>query len=588
MTYNGGMAHYCHPCAKEPFVIPYGKTRASCWPDTGNKLSALVWLVLPLTLGLAITRQSLWTDEGFTVWFASHSSFHAFLTSLIGARGAPGDPQFLFYLLYMWEWIKLFGSSELSLRAANIPFAVILIYTVSWASRNLFWRRNLWALFCLSPFFWFYLNEARPYVALVAFSTVASIMLVAYLVDPERHRKFAPCLCFIALFLAWGTHILAMFLFPALIILVLLSLASDSSLKSAFLRDWFRPALYCAPPFLLLGTFYAWVSSYGVNKIEANPSLRNLAFAIYEFAGFAGLGPPRNDIRQDPHISVFVPYWPLLSLGVISLVAVAFFVWRTHPPRIVRNILISTASGLTLALAASMFEHFQVLGRHLAAFFPLILMVAMIGSKDPLPWSSAHRKAALALTGLGMVWLISDLRLVMLNKYEKDSYREACAIALSRARQDGAVILWAADPVTAEYYGLTVAPSGGSLPGTEPSQQFASSSVGGAIAASGWSVEQTNAYFANVSVPTILVLSKAETFDSIGAWSIRIREQGPAQIAHLNAVNIFEWLPGTVADCAACSAHPPHDLLTERTSQNALPQRRPPVLGVLPPVKVAR
>jgi hypothetical protein len=339
---------------------------------------------------------------------------------------------------------------------------------------------------------------------------------------------------------------------------------------------------------LLLGTFYVWVSSYGVNKIEANPGVRNLAFAIYEFAGFAGLGPPRNDIRQDPHISLFVPYWPLLLLGVISLVAVIFFVARTRPPKIVRDILVSTASGLAIAFAVSMFEHFQVLGRHLAAFFPLILMMAMIGPKNPLPWPAVHRKAALALAGLGLVWLISDLRLVLLSKYEKDSYREACAIALARARQDGAVILWAADPVTAGYYGLDVTPRSGSIRGTEAGRPLSSPSVGEAIAASGWSVEQTNTYFANSSVPTILVLSKAETFDSLGAWSARIREQGPARIAHLNAVNIFEWQPGTDANCAACSAHSPDGLLAEGTSRNGFRQQRPLILGASPPVEAER
>jgi hypothetical protein len=50
----------------------------------------------------------------------------------------------------MWGWIRLFGASELSLRAANIPFAVILAYTMNWASRRLFWNQHLWLLFSLS------------------------------------------------------------------------------------------------------------------------------------------------------------------------------------------------------------------------------------------------------------------------------------------------------------------------------------------------------------------------------------------------------------------------------------------------------
>jgi hypothetical protein len=544
--------------------------------------------VFPLTLGLAITRQSLWIDEGFTVLFASPGTFHAFFATLIGSRGAPGDPQFIFYLLYMWEWIKLFGASELSLRAANVPFAVILFSTVRWAARNLFWHRNLWALFCVSPFFWFYLNEARPYLALLTFSTVACVMVVAYLLDSDRYHKAAPWLCFIALLLAWGTHILAMFLFPALGILVVLSIAGDSRVKSAFLRHWSRPALYCSPAFLALGAFYAWVSSYGVNKIDANPGVRNLAFAIYEFAGFGGLGPPRNDIRQDPHITVFIPYLPWILLGVMALLAVAFFVAKTRPPKIVLNLMISLVFGLAIALGVSMYEHFHVLGRHLAALFPFVLMMVMIGPKNPLPWSGVYRKAALSLMGLGLVWGISDLRLVLLSKYAKDSYREACSIAVSRAHQDGAVILWAADPVTAKYYGLSVAPEGGSASGKETNRQVAFPDRDLAIGASTWSKEQTDAYFAKASGPTILVLSKADPFDSLGVWSSRIREQAPAQIAHLNAVDIFEWQAGTDAGCSRCTVHFPGDLLVERISKRDVSRQSLLAFGAPPDLETAR
>ena len=557
----------------ESFVLPTTQPRFGF--QAASFVPLLTWLIFPVTLGLAITRQSLWTDEGFTVWFASHSSLHSFLRALIGSRGAPGDPQFILYLLHMWGWVKVFGPSELSLRAANIPFAVIFIYSVSWASRRLFWSRNLWVLFCLSPFFWFYLNEARPYVALLSFSSAACVALVAFLVEPERYGKTAPWFCLLALFLAWGTHILAVFLFPTLLILVITMARNDSRLRSDFFRYWARPAVWCAPAFLALGGFYLWVSSYGVNKMEGTPSLRNLAFALYEFAGFAGLGPPRNDIRQSPGLSVFLPYSPWLLFGAIPVAAVVVFVSQTRHSRIVRNILISVSSGLLIALGVSVFEHFQVLGRHLAVFFPLILMTAMIAPKHVRPSPGAHGNVAISLIALGLVWGISDLRLVLLTKYAKDSYRDACSIAVSRARQDGAVILWAADPVTAEYYGLTVTPRNGSILGTEPSRQVPLSAVGQAIAASSWSVEQTNVYFANSSVPTILVLGRADPFDSLGAWSARIREQGPAPIAHLNALSIFEWNPGTDANCSACSRPPSDELLVERSFESGFPHRLP-------------
>jgi hypothetical protein len=512
------MAHYSLPCSADAFVFPLKKTRAAPEPIAAQLVSLLTWLIFPITICLAITRQSLWIDEGFTLWFASHGSFQSFFKALVGTPGAPGDPQFIFYLLHMWGWIKLFGASELSLRAANIPFAVIFIYTMNWASRRLFWHPSLWALFCLSPFFWFYLNEARPYLALMAFSSVASVSLLAYLNDPWRYRKSAPWLCLIALFLAWGTHILAMFLFPALLVLIATTIARDSELKSGFRRHWSRAAICCSPAFIALGSFYAWVSAFGVNKNDGNPGLGNLVFALYEFTGFAGLGPPRNEIRQNLNLDVFLPYWPLLLLGSIALAAVIVLMFLADPPKIARNLLFSITIGLAAALTLSKMQHFQVLGRHLAVFFPLLLMVFMLAPKNPPFIPKTSRKIAIAVIALGLVWGISDLRLVFLSQYEKDSYKEASSIAIAQSRQEGAVILWAADPVIAKYYGLIVS-------------QDKSSASGAAVDASSWSADQTNAYFAGLSRPMILVLSKPDLFDKNGAWRAVIRGTEPPRIA---------------------------------------------------------
>jgi len=522
-------------------------------------LSGLVWLILPLTLSLAINRQSLWIDEGFTVSFASQQSLHSFFASLIGSRGAPGDPQFIFYLLYMWEWIKLFGASELSLRSANIPFALIFILATSWASRRFFWNRNLWVLFCLSPFFWFYLNEARPYVALIAFSGVATVALLAYLLRPERYHATAPWFCLIALFIACGMHILAIFLVPSLLVLVVMTAFRDPKWRQDFLRHWFRPVLCCLPAFLSLGAFYVLVSANGVNMIESNPGIANLAFAFYEFTGFGGLGPPRNDIRQNPNPSVFLTYWPLLLLGAVALIGAVVSVFRTAPSKLARNVILAVAAGLSGALFLSQWEHFQILGRHLAALFPLTLIIIML----PPPKCASRvwlRIEGIAVIALALVWGISDFRLVFLHAYEKDSYREACSIALARARHDGAVILWAADPVTAQYYGLSVIHAEFGKPEV---------SSGEAFLASGWSAEQARAYIGGACVPTILALSKADPFDNKRVWAGLLEQQRPAQIARLNAFSVFEWQTSADSNRPACpNQRHPKDLVAESSSPN--------------------
>src|SRR5262245_34863784 len=99
MTYNGAMA-------TRPFFSTFAvRTRtipARPALNAGQFVRVLAWLSLPVTLCLAITRQSLWIDEGFTFWFASRGGFQSFLKTVIGARSAPGDPQFILYLLHVW------------------------------------------------------------------------------------------------------------------------------------------------------------------------------------------------------------------------------------------------------------------------------------------------------------------------------------------------------------------------------------------------------------------------------------------------------------------------------------------------------
>lgn len=522
-----------------------------------NRLTQILsWLGFSATLGLAITHQSLWMDEGYTVWFASQKSIGSFFSAMIGSPGATGDPQMLFYLLYMWGWVKVFGESELALRAANVPFALVFMGTISWASRRFLGRPNLWVLFCLSPFFWFYLNEARPYIVLMAFSAVAIVALLAYLRDPAEYRTSGPWLCLIALLLAWGTHILGAFLFPSIAVLAVAATAGAASERHRFLRDWSRPFLFCMPAFLALGTFFVWASAHGVNRVHGEPGLSNLAFISYEFLGFGGLGPPRFELRQNPHLYLFAPYWPLLLLGAAALSAVGICLFRTRPSNLALSLATSQLVGMAIALGLSRIASFQVIGRHMAVFFPLLLTTLMLWPKPSL-WSTRERYAAIAaLVALGIVWGISDARLVYMSKYKKDSYREASSLAAARARQDGGKIMWVADTHAARYYGIQVM-IGVRSPQIEPGDTLDWHVSNQAIDGKNWEPAEAATYLDGSTEPTILVFSRGDIFDIKRAWSTLIQEQKPTEIAQLPAFSIYEWQPKTApaAGMGSLAAH---------------------------------
>jgi hypothetical protein len=514
----------------------------------------LLWLAVPLTAFLAVTRQSIWMDEGYTVWFAAHQKFSSFFPALIGAPGSTGDPQMLFYLTYMWGWTKIFGYSELALRAANIPFFIILLVAVSWATRKLAGAANLWIVVCLSPFVWFYLNDARPYVALMAFAAGAIVSLMAYLLDPAKYRKTAPWICLISLLFAWGTHILAAFLVPALVVLVVAAAMETPELKTVLLRDWLQPVAFIAPFFLALGGFYAWASSHGVNKEIGDPGTLNLGFIFYEFLGFAGLGTPRLELRENPIVQTLAPYAALLILGALPLIALCFFLVRNRPPRLVLPLLASLVAGIAIALGVSKFEHFQVLGRHVAVFAPLLLITILYWVGQQV--SQTGRTAAIAaLSGIVLMWAISDLRLVSMPKYEKDDVREAARIAAT-ASNNGARVLWVADTYAAEYYGVTA------LRSDRPTKSVMENELGRpvsveAIDGQNWNSDVAGKFIDSSASPVVLVVSRPDLFDKQGVWRTLVEQRHASEIASLPAFSIYEFQPAKSAAVATLGKNQP-------------------------------
>lgn len=497
-------------------------------------------VLFPALLSLAITRQSLWMDEGFTVWFASPKSIGSFFSTLLGSRGAPGDPQMVFYLLYMWCWVKVWGASEVALRAANIPFAILLLGAAGWASRTLFRRPNAWLILCLSPFVWFYMNEARPYIAVMAFATIAIVAELAYLLHPASYRVFAPWCCLTALFLCAASHILGVFLIPSLITLVVISTWNQPAFRKAFLRDWSPALLSFLPAFLALGAFFLWTSRFGVNMKRADPGIANLAFVFYEFCGFAGLGPPRNELRENPHVYALVSYWPWLLIGVMAAVTVAYVLLRATPDRRSGALAISLLAGLSIAFMVAKIAHFQLLGRHVAVFFPLVFILLLSWSPSLAPSKTRRYLGALALTALGIAWGISDLRLVLLPQYQKESYRAASSISLERATQDGGKILWAADSHTASYYGVRVVKLAPESVASEYNNVTWTVQAQ-AIDVANWTTEEAADYVNRRGAPLVLVLSRVDLYDEHKAWRSLVEEQGPNVVSDMTEFRIYEW-----------------------------------------------
>jgi hypothetical protein len=442
------------------------------------------------------------------------------------------------YMLYIWEWAQAFGTSEYALRASNIPFAFMFTTALGWTSYRVFRRPFLWVVFALSPFVVFYMSEARPYVALMACATASTGAMLAYFADPSRYAKGAPWICLVALVIACGLHMLAGFLVPSLMIYAALAIRDAKLDPKVVLRDWTNPLLVCLPLLLAIGVYDAWTVMAGAGGKRGHPGAGNMAFVVWEFMGFAGLGPPRNELRADRSLHALIPYWPWLTVGILAAAAglgtITMRLGLDRPQRASWRLLLAIISGIALLLVMAGVVRFEFWGRHLAVFFPgLVFVVICLASTIPVrPWVRTMEHAALAL--LVIAWGISDARIVDDPRYYKDDYRFAARTALDEVGRTGGTMVWAADANGARYYGIDVGPPGYSV--LWPVR-------GKGVYAANWTDGQIGEYITSHERqgPVILVLSKPDLFDQKGAWAAEVQRMHARKIASANSFDLYAF-----------------------------------------------
>jgi mannosyltransferase len=156
------------------------------WGHRSTLVVAIFLLLITLlALGLRLYRldgQSLWYDEGFSVYLARMN-----LGEITERTAADIQPPLYYYLLH--GWIGLFGDTEWALRSLSLLFGVFtvpLLYAAAW---QLFRSRlaGLLAalLVAISPLHVWYGQEARMYT-LLTFLCLLSSYLLLLVVDAKK------------------------------------------------------------------------------------------------------------------------------------------------------------------------------------------------------------------------------------------------------------------------------------------------------------------------------------------------------------------------------------------------------------------
>ncbi|TKJ31040.1 MAG: hypothetical protein CEE40_03030 [Chloroflexi bacterium B3_Chlor] len=148
--------------------------------------AALLTLLVFLAFSLFTFRleyQSLWYDEGFSVYLAEMS-----LGEITARTARDIHPPFYYYILHFW--LILFGNSEFALRFLSVIFGVLSVPLIHAVGRRLLGSVSgllAAALVTISPLFLWYSQEARMYT-LVTFLCLLSTYLLLRVMDGRGKR----------------------------------------------------------------------------------------------------------------------------------------------------------------------------------------------------------------------------------------------------------------------------------------------------------------------------------------------------------------------------------------------------------------
>jgi len=410
-------------------------------------------------LSATISPESLWTDEAFSAFLASHRTLASCWSAL--RQGDSSDLQMVLYYLYLHLWSQWFGQSEIAFRSANIPFILLFSAVAVWGSQRLFHSTWVWIMAALSPLAVVFASDTRPYFDIIAFSFTCLTCLLVWLKSPTpAERKILPWLVLLSLLLGALFHMLTLLLgLPLLVLLAVFWHADRIALRW---RDWLWPLLAGTPVFLIVSAYFAWTLGRGASYDYAHPDLLSMASVLFRFAGLSGFVPNRH---YDNPIRPYLAEIALSGILFLASLAALFPVWSRSVT--FRALFLALAAGIGQILVLSFALHQQIEFRHLSSLLPLLLLLIMSGLTDS---GTPTRVAAASV--LGVVWLISDIRLLTAPEYRREDFRAAVAKALElQASDPNAVIAVAADPLAAAYYGLSEDGPAPCFPLTDSCQQ---------------------------------------------------------------------------------------------------------------------
>jgi hypothetical protein len=361
-------------------------------------------------------------------------------------------------MFFAWISGRMLGTQEWQMRAVNLLWGVLALAGMFRIGRRL---QLPWLplLLAIQPYFWFYMNEARPYALQIAGGSWLLAALVEFYTCKASGESWAWLLAAATFFLFLSTLLAPL---PVAAVIVVCGAA-------AVLGRW-KPGGKAV--FILLGgaaaniptaIYYCSTLFRGAKGAQLwHVDLKFFGFVLYELTGMTGLGLPTEEIRalaKSPHfLNVLASHWPqfaLPALGFVLVLSVMILGLRRRPAGVPPGM--STGLAMVLGMTALVFVGGSMAlqkafwARHFAPVFPFyvtLLGIAIAGAKDSR--KLAVRWIPFLLCGL---LALSALNLRLAPAWRKEDYRSAAQFA-RRALAEHQSVWWVASGYCATYYQL--------------------------------------------------------------------------------------------------------------------------------------
>ncbi len=430
-----------------------------------------LWLLAALCLlPLMVDSDSLSLDEGDTAMYALQPDFHDFCHRLWIDQQA--DCQMPLAMLSAWLSGEVLGTKaewevraanpagEWQLRAVNLIWGAAALLALSRIGRHL---KMPWLplLLAIQPYFWFYLNEARPYALELGCGAWVLVALVEFILAGAAGTTWA-----------WVLSIAGVLTFASTMLAPLP--VGATILAGAFLawRQGWRPEraavkillgglVACVP----LAVYYAITLHHGSKGAQVwHVDAKFVAYVFYELAGMGGIGLSYADIRElarSPQLAhelvIRLPQFILPAVLGALLAVVGYFGLRRCLQSGSRSVLLGVA--LALAVTAGVFVTGSLAiqkafwARHYAPVFPFY--VTILGLAIAGLWSGTRpglRWLTVPVAGL-LLW--SSLNFRFAPALQNEDYRSAVHYG-QQALNEGKNVWWLASAYPAIFYGTGV------------------------------------------------------------------------------------------------------------------------------------